>query len=119
VRGSAVAQRRGEVRRQLAGERHQAGGCIQPALLAAVDRGIGPWPNRLALPPAFILPPIIAPRRLSRSDFFMLMVRRPSSSDPMIVACLWHSLPMAQKATVCKASLRIADIDRGLYATIS
>ena len=34
----------------------------------------------------------------------------------MIVACLWHSLPMAQKATVCKASLRIADIDRGLYA---
>ncbi len=34
----------------------------------------------------------------------------------MIVACLWHSLPMAQKATVCKAALRIADIDRGLYA---
>ena len=27
-----------------------------------------------------------------------------------------YSRPMAQKATVCKATLQIADIDRGLYA---
>jgi uncharacterized protein YaeQ len=29
---------------------------------------------------------------------------------------LWHSRPVAQKATVCKAELQIADIDRSLYA---
>ena len=28
---------------------------------------------------------------------------------------LWHSRPMAQKATVCKAAVQIADIDRGVY----
>jgi uncharacterized protein YaeQ len=29
---------------------------------------------------------------------------------------LWHSRRVAQKATVCKAELQIADIDRSLYA---
>ena len=29
---------------------------------------------------------------------------------------LWHSREVAQKATVCKAELQIADIDRSLYA---
>ena len=28
---------------------------------------------------------------------------------------LWHSRPMAQKATVCRAAVQIADIDRGIY----
>jgi uncharacterized protein YaeQ len=28
---------------------------------------------------------------------------------------LWHSRPMAQKATVCKAAVQIADMDRGIY----
>jgi uncharacterized protein YaeQ len=28
---------------------------------------------------------------------------------------LWHSRPMAQKATVCKATVQIADIDRAVY----
>lgn len=34
----------------------------------------------------------------------------------MIVARVWHSRAVAQKATVCKAALQIADIDRGVYA---
>lgn len=29
---------------------------------------------------------------------------------------MWHSPQVAQKATVCKAALQIADIDRGVYA---
>ena len=29
---------------------------------------------------------------------------------------MWHSRLMAQKATICKAALQIADIDRGIYA---
>ena len=43
--GALLAQRRGEVGRQLAGERHQAGGGIEAALLAPVD-DLAPRPGR-------------------------------------------------------------------------
>lgn len=40
--------------------------------------------------------------------------RRPG--EITIVARVWHSREVAQKATVCKAALQVADIDRGVYA---
>jgi uncharacterized protein YaeQ len=52
----------------------------------------------------------------------MLMVDAPCSATPIVARPganarrRAYSRPMAQKATVCKATVQIADIDRGLYA---
>ena len=76
-----------------------------------------PWAKRRRDAGALHLPPIFLPSSLSRSDFFMLMVRRSARRTRRLSrACALYSRPMAQKATVCKATLQIADIDRGLYA---
>ncbi len=40
----------------------------------------------------------------------------PVAAQPGLSRPLWQSAEMALKATVCKATLQIADIDRGLYA---
>ena len=45
-----------------------------------------------------------------------MLIFAPPACEGAIVARVWHSRRVAQKATVCKAALQIADIDRGVYA---